>query len=154
MSDTSWTDRIVGERMTVDQEFSARVQDSRFSSQQWSLIMTATEFEIEDADDPERARIVANTEKVDQIIPELENVERQMGAMGGQGGGGGGASNSSGGVVDSILGALGLGGDGGDKEEEQLRAAEQLTQEYAEQLQSQLESKGRWESVRQAAADD
>ncbi|WP_293032708.1 DUF5799 family protein, partial [Natronococcus sp.] len=26
MSDTSWTDRIVGERMTVDQEFSARVQ--------------------------------------------------------------------------------------------------------------------------------
>ena len=154
MSDTSWTDRIVGERMTVDQEFSARVQDSRFSSQQWSLIMTATEFEIEDADDPERARIVANTEKVDQIIPELENVERQMGAMGGQGGGGGGASNSSGGVVDSILGALGLGGDGGDKEEEQLRAAEQLTQEYAEQLQSQLESKGRWESVRQAAAGD
>ncbi|MDG5758940.1 DUF5799 family protein [Natronococcus sp. A-GB1] len=153
MSDTSWTDRIVGERMTVDQEFSARVQDSRFSSQQWSLIMTATEFEIEDADDPDRARIVANTEKVDQIIPELENVDRQMGAMGGQGGGGG-ASNSSGGVVDSILGALGLGGDGGDEEEEQLRAAEQLTQEYADQLQSQLESKGRWESVRQAAAGD
>ncbi|MFU8869375.1 DUF5799 family protein [Natronococcus sp.] len=156
MSDTSWTDRIVGERMTVDQEFSARVQDSRFSSQQWSLIMTAAEFEIEDADDPERARIVANTEKVDQIIPELENVEQQMGAMGGQGGGGGtpGASGSSGGVVDSILGALGLGGDGGDDREEQLRAAEQLTQEYADELQNQLESKGRWESVRQAAAGD
>ncbi len=153
MSDTSWTDRIVGERMTVDQEFSARVQDSRFSSQQWSLIMTATEFEIEDADDPDEARIVANTEKVDQIIPELENVEQQMGAMGGQGGQGGGGG-ASGGVVDSILGALGLGGDGSDDREEQLRAAEQLTQEYADQLQSQLESKGRWESVRQAAADD
>ena len=154
MSDTSWTDRIVGERMTVDQEFSQRVQDSRFSSQQWSLIMTATEFEIEGADDPDRARIVANTEKVDQIIPELENVDQQMGAMGGQGGGGGGASSSAGGVVDSILGALGLGGDGGDDREEKLRAAEQLTQEYAEELQSQLESKGRWESVRQAAAGD
>ncbi len=153
MSDTSWTDRIVGERMTVDQEVSARVQDSRFSSQQWSLIMTATEFEIEDADDPDEARIVANTEKVDQIIPELENVEQQMGAMGGQGGQGGGGG-ASGGVVDSILGALGLGGDGSDDREEQLRAAEQLTQEYADQLQSQLESKGRWESVRQAAADD
>ncbi|AGB38468.1 DUF5799 family protein [Natronococcus occultus] len=152
MSDTSWTDRIVGERMTVDQEFSQRVQDSRFSSQQWSLIMTATEFEIEDADDPEQARIVANTEKVDQIIPELENVDQQMGAMGGQGGGGG-ASSSSGGVLDSILGALGLGEDGGDDRAEKLRAAEQLTQEYAEQLQTQLESKGRWESVRQAAAD-
>ncbi|NKE34765.1 hypothetical protein GWG54_02835 [Natronococcus sp. JC468] len=152
MSDTSWTDRIVGERMTVDQEFSQRVQDSRFSSQQWSLIMTATEFEIEDADDPDRARIVADTEKVDQIIPELENVDRQMGAMGGQGGGGG-PTGSSGGVLDSILGALGLGGDGGDDREEKLRAAEQLTQEYAQELQTQLESKGRWDSVRRAAAD-
>ncbi|ELY57836.1 DUF5799 family protein [Natronococcus jeotgali] len=152
MSDTSWTDRIVGERMTVDQEFSQRVQDSRFSSQQWSLIMTATEFEIEDADDPDRARIVADTEKVDQIIPELENVDRQMGAMGGQGGGGG-PTSSSGGVLDSILGALGLGGDGGDDREEKLRAAEQLTQEYAQELQTQLESKGRWDSVRRAAAD-
>lgn len=152
MSDTSWTDRIVGERMTVDQEFSQRVQDSRFSSQQWSLIMTATEFEIEDADDPDRARIVADTEKVDRIIPELENVDRQMGAMGGQGGGGG-PTGSSGGVLDSILGALGLGGDGGDDREEKLRAAEQLTQEYAQELQTQLESKGRWDSVRRAAAD-
>jgi hypothetical protein len=150
MSDTSWTDRIVGERMTVDQEFSTRVQDSRFSSQQWSLVMTATEFEIEHADDPDRARIVANTEKVDQIIPELENVDQQMGAMGGQGGGG--TSSSSGGLMDSILGALGL-GDGGNDHDEQREAAEQLTQEYADQLQSQLESKGRWESVRQAAAE-
>lgn len=150
MSNNSWTDRIVGERMTVDQEFSSRIAESQFSSQQWSLIMTATEFEIEHPDDPDRARIVANTEKVDQILPELENLDAQMGAMGGQGGGGG--SSSSGGVVSNILGALGLGGDG-DSHEEQRRAAEQLTQEYADELQAKLESNGRWNSVRQAVAD-
>jgi hypothetical protein len=152
MSDSSWTDRIVGERMTVDQAFSTRVADSQFSSQQWSLIMTATEFEVEHADDPDRARIVANTEKVDQIIPELENLDAQMGAMGGQPSGG--SSGSSGGLVGSILGALGLGDGGGDdKQAEQLRAAEQLTQEYADELQTELESKGRWESIRQFVAD-
>ncbi|WP_049921357.1 DUF5799 family protein [Halopiger djelfimassiliensis] len=153
MSDQPWTDRIVGERMTVDQEFSSRIASSEFSSQQWSLIMTATEFEIERPTDPEKARIVANTEKVDQIIPELEDVQSGMGAMGGPAGGVG-DSGSSGGIVDSIKGALGMGGDGGDDHENQLAAAERLTQEYAEELQSHLESKGRWESVREAAAAD
>lgn len=150
MSDTSWTDRIVGERMTVDQEFSSRIAESQFSNQQWGLIMTATEFEIEHPDDPEQAQIVANTDKVDQILPELDTLDAQMGAMGGHGGG---DSSSSGGVVRSILGALGLGGDDGDNHAEQRRAAERLTQEYADKLQSRLESKGRWDSVRQAAVD-
>lgn len=152
MSDTSWTDQIVGARMTVDQEFSSRIADSRFSNQQWSLIMTATEFEIEQPEDPEDARIVANTENVEQIIPELENIPTGMGAMGG-GSGGQQGSSSNGGILDSILGALGLGGDGDDNSHaEQERAAESLTQEYAEQLQAELESKGRWDTVRQAAA--
>ncbi|ELZ18461.1 hypothetical protein C477_10348 [Haloterrigena salina JCM 13891] len=155
MSDSPWTDRIVGARMTVDQEFSSRIADSQFSNQQWSLIMTATEFEIEDADDPDRARLVADTEQVEQIIPELENVPSGgMGAMGGPGAGGGNRNGSSGGVFDSIMGALGLGGDGGDDHAEKRRAAEKLTQEYADELQSHLESKGRWQSVRKAAAAD
>ena len=153
MSDSPWTDRIVGARMTVDQEFTSRIVESQFSSQQWSLIMTATEFEIEHPDDPDRARIVANTEKVEQIIPELENVGTGMG-MGGQPQGQQ-AGSSSGGVLGSIKGALGLGGgDGGDSHAEQERAAEQLTQEYADELQSHLESNGRWDSVRQAAATE
>ncbi|MEY7852076.1 DUF5799 family protein [Natrarchaeobius sp. A-rgal3] len=147
MSESSWTDRIVGERMTVDQEFSARIQGSEFSNQQWSLIMTATEFEIEHPGDPDRARIVANTDKVDQIIPELENVESRMGAAGA----GGSGSGSSGGFIDSIKGSLGLGG--GNDHAEQLEAAERLTQEYADELQSHLESKGRWDSVRESVAD-
>ncbi|WP_254769016.1 DUF5799 family protein [Salinilacihabitans rarus] len=148
MSDTSWTDRIVGDRMTVDREFSNRIANSRFTSQEWSLIMTATELEIENPEDPDAARIVANTEKVDQILPELENVRSQVGAMGGATREG----DSGGGLVDSIKGALGLGGGGSHDAERE--AAEALTQEYAEQLQSRLESSGRWESVCEAAATE
>jgi len=153
MTDSSWTDRIVGDRMTVDQEFASRIANSEFSNQQWSLIMTATEFEIEDADDPDSARIVANTEKIDQIIPELENVQAGMGAMGGPGGAQGSSGGSSGGLVDSIKGALGLGGDGGDSHHEQLEAAERLTQEYAEELQAHLEAQGKWDTVRETATE-
>ena len=143
-----WTDSIVGDRMTVDREFNDNVVNSRFSSQEWGLIMTATEFEIENADDAEDARIVANTEKVPQIIPELDNIRKQMGAMGG---GGQDSSSSGGGIVDSIKGALGLGGDGGKKgEQEKLEDAERLTQAYADALQQHLEEKGKWEQVRVA----
>lgn len=143
MSD--WTDAIVGERMAVDGEFTERVQESRFSSQEWGLIMTATEFEIEHADDPERARLVADTEKLPGIMPELDNLREQMSAMGGASGGD--RSGGSGGLFGGIKRALGLGGDDG-VDEERLAAAERLTQEYAEALQSRLESNGRWEQVR------
>ncbi|TMT87328.1 hypothetical protein E2L06_12330 [Haloterrigena sp. H1] len=153
MSDTPWTDRIVGERMAVDQAFAERIQQSQFSNQQWSLIMTATEFEIEHPDDPEQARIVANTDKLEGIIPELENIQSGMGAMGGPGADRGGSDTSSGGLLDSIMGALGVGDDGSDDQREQREAAERLTQAYAAELQSHLESKGRWETVRHAATD-
>ncbi|MFC7213296.1 DUF5799 family protein [Saliphagus sp. GCM10025334] len=145
---TEWTDRIVSERMTVDREFSTRVQSSRFSSQEWSLIMTATEFEIENPEDPETARMVANTDKINQILPELENVRSQVGAMGGAPGGG---NDSSGGFLDSIKGALGMGGGGSHDAERE--AAEALTQEYAEELQARLEENGRWEGICATAAE-
>lgn len=143
MSD--WTDAIVGERMAVDREFNDRVQNSRFSSQEWGLIMTATEFEIEHSDDPERARIVANTEKLPGIMPELENIQRQMSTMGGAPSES--SSSGSGGLLGGIKRALGLGG-GEGADDERLAAAERLTQEYADALQSHLESNGRWEKVR------
>ena len=137
-----WTDAIVGERMAVDREFGDRVRESDFSNQEWGLVMTATEFEIEHADDPERARIVADTSNLPQMMPELENVRSQMSGMSG------GSSSASGGVIDSIKDAFGLGGDGSD--DERLETAEQLAQEYADELQERLESKGRWESVRES----
>ncbi|MDR5671753.1 Uncharacterized protein AArcCO_1953 [Halalkaliarchaeum sp. AArc-CO] len=144
MSD--WTDAIVGERMAVDREFNDRVQASEFSSQEWGLIMTATEFEIEHADDPDRARIVADTEKLPSIMPELDNIQDQMAAMGGGAGGGSGGSGS-GGLLDGIKSALGLGGEDG-VDAERLEAAEQLTQEYADELQAHLEANNRFEQVR------
>jgi hypothetical protein len=142
---TDWTDSIVGDRMTVDREFNDRVANSEFSSQEWGLIMTATELDIEHADDPERARIVADTEKLPQIMPELENVRSQMSQMGGAPGGDTGSSGE--GIVDSLKGALGLGGTGG-VDEDRVEAAEKLTQAYADELQSHLESKNKWEQVR------
>ncbi|QCJ48239.1 MULTISPECIES: DUF5799 family protein [Haloprofundus] len=143
----NWTDSIVGERMTVDREFNQRIRDSAFTSQEWGLVMTATEFEIENADDPENARIVANTEKVPQIIPELENVRSQMQSMGGAPER---SNRGGGGIVDSIKGALGLGSGGGGVDQEKLERAERLTQEYADELQSHLEQKGKWQQVRVA----
>ncbi|WP_123624088.1 DUF5799 family protein [Halorubrum sp. CSM-61] len=150
---SEWTDAIVGERMTVDNQFNDRVSASRFSSQEWGLIMTATEFEIEDADDPEDARIVADTSSLPAIMPELENVRSQVAAMGGApGGDAGGSGGSGGGLVDSIKGALGFGGGSGNDgpSDEEMEAAERLVQEYADELQAHLEEVGKWEQVRVA----
>jgi hypothetical protein len=140
-----WTDRIVGDRMTVDRQFNDRVAASEFQSQEWSLIMTATEFDIEHADDPEAARIVADTEKLEGMMPHIEEAGNRQQSMAGGGGGGG----SGGGLFDSVKDALGL-GDGGGDTEARLAAAERLAQEYADELQSHLESKGKWEQVRRS----
>ena len=143
---SKWTDAIVGERMTVDNQFNDRVTESRFSSQEWGLIMTATEFEIENAEDPETARIVADTSNLPAIMPELENVRSQVAAMGG----GSSQQNSGGGILSSILSTIGLGGGDDGPSDEELEAAERLVQEYADELQSQLEDVGKWEQVRVA----
>ncbi|WP_049984803.1 DUF5799 family protein [Halobellus rufus] len=140
-----WTDSIVGDRMAVDREFNEQVERSEFSSQEWGLIMTATELDIEHADDPEHARIVADTEKLPQIMPELDNVRKQMAQMGGPTGD---DQSGGGGVLDSLKGALGLGNGTGGSDQERIEAAERLTQAYADALQSHLESNGKWEQVR------
>ena len=146
MSD--WQDRIVGVRMNVDREFSDRVEASSFSRQQWGLVMTATEFEIENPGDADDARIVANTEKLPSVLPEMDRIEEQMGAMGGGSGGSGG-----GGVLGNLKDALGL-GKGGSKDEERAAEARELTQAYADQLQRELENAGRWDEIRNLAATD
>lgn len=145
----NWNDHIVGDRMTVDQEFSQRVQSSQFSSQEWGLIMTATDLEIENPQTDE-ARIVANTENLPEIMPELEKVRNQMPGPGGQGGQGGSGSSGSG-FLGGVKKALGLGG-GDDVDEKRLKAARDLTQEYADELQRHLEERGKWERVQKIAA--
>lgn len=146
----TWQDQIAGARMTVDQEFSQRVANSQFSRQQWGLIMTAVEFEVEDADDPDTARIVANTSKLPHVMPELDNLEQSMSAMGA---GGGASAGSGGGLVESIKGMLGMGSDAGENSARE-EAAAALAQEYATELQAHLEATGRWEQIRTTAAGE
>jgi len=150
---SEWSDHVVGERMAVDNEFAERVAASEFSNQEWSLIMTAVEFEIDGAEDPGRARIVADTSKLDAIVPELENIRSQMGGIPG-GPGGEEQRKSSGGFLDGVKNAIGLGENGSDEDAERKRAAEKLAQEYATALQEHLEEKGRWDEICGLAASD
>ena len=135
--DSGWQDRLVGARMTVDSEFDDRVEASGFARQEWGLIMTATEFDIEDGDEP---RLYADTEHLDDIMPEVQKMTAQ-GPMGGQ------QDDSDGGILGSVVSALGLGGGDDDDLAEEVTEAEQLTQAYAEELQSHLESRGTWEDI-------
>jgi len=145
-----WTDRIVGDRMTVDQQFTDRVESSQFSRQQWGMVMTAIEFEIEHPSDEEAATLVADTSALPSVVPELDSIEdHPMGGPGGSDGVGGGA-----GVLGGIKDALGLGGGGDDDlDEERMAAAERLAEEYAAELQAHLEETGRWSEIRAAAAE-
>lgn len=140
MSD-DWTSAIAAERMEMDNEFADRVEASSFSNQQWSLVMTALEFEIEDPEDPAAAELVADTSNLPTIMPELDRIAQQgpMGGGGGQSGGG-----SGGGLLSGVKEALGFGDGGGD---ERLEEAEALGEQYAELLQEKLESKGRWSGI-------
>lgn len=149
MSGRQWTDRIVGDRMAVDREFADRIHASQFSRQEWGLVMTATEFEIESPEDDERARLVANTEKLPAVIPELDRIRSQSGAMGAGGEGGGGGGGGS--VFSSIKSALGLGSGGTD--DETADAADRLAQEYATELQRRLEDRGKWAEIRRIASE-
>ena len=148
-----WTDRIVGDRMSVDQRFTDRVESSQFSRQEWGMVMTAIEFEIEAPEDETEAQLVADTSALPSIIPELDAMEQHP--MGG-GGGPPGREDRSGGVVSGIKDALGLGGDDGDDDgvdRERLEAAEQLAQEYASELQAYREEAGKWYTMRASAAN-
>ena len=147
--DKEWTDKLAGARMQVDQQFNDRVLNSQFSNQQWGLIMTAVEFDIENPENPEQASLVANTEKIDQILPELDKVDQGMGGMAGSGG----SDSSGGGLLDS-LGNLLPGGGGGDSgvDQERKEAATALTAEYATELQQYLEKQGRWAAICESAA--
>ena len=144
---TEWQDMLVGDRMAVDQAFTDRVQGSAFTNQEWGLIMTATELDIEHADDPEAARLVADTEAVESIMPELAAIRSRSGPMAG----GADSGGDDPGIIDSIKGALGFSNDDDDGvDQERLAAAESLAQEYADELQQHLEANDSFEAVREA----
>jgi hypothetical protein len=144
---TPWSDRIVGARMAVDSEFSSQVDNSVFSRQEWGLVMTAVEFDIENADDDAAAELVANTDSLRDVLPELERAREAQAAMAA----GREPDDSGGGFVDNLKNALGFGGNDADEiDEDQLREARRLADAYATELQSYLESNGRWAEIRRA----
>jgi hypothetical protein len=150
MSD-AWTDNLAGARMQVDQQFNDRILDSQFSNQEWGLIMTAVEFDIENPGQPEEATLVADTEDLEQVIPELDKIKQQMG----------GSSDPT--NQDSSSGLLGgrLGkyldalqsSSQSSNHHQQLNNATTLVNEYALELQRFLEAEGRWTDICALAAD-
>ena len=154
MADESWQDRVVGARMSVDSTFDDRVVASSFSRQQWNLLMTAVEFEIVDAEDPESARIVADTDGLDAVLPELDALDQGMAAMTGASGPADDGRFTGGGFLATIKETLGLrDGDGRGVDDVQRAEAVELLQAYAESLQDHLVETGRWEEIRSAAAE-
>lgn len=146
-----WTDMLAGARMQVDQQFQRRLEGSDFTNQEWGLIMTAVDFKILNADDPEEAQLVADRDKIQQIIPELDSIQRQMG---------GAArpveSNPDGsGMFGRIKQYLNFLSDdtSGEPDEERLAKAKVLVDEYTEQLEAYLRDRDRWDEIREAAAN-
>ena len=148
-----WSDQFVGDRMAVDRSFSERVAASEFSSQEWGTIMTAVDLEIEQPADPEQARLVADTRKVEQVLPAIEEMRQSIPAIGGgppgSGGQDAGRTDSSGGVLDSIRRFFGVGEDVSDHRAESAAA---LADEYARTFQDHLETHGKWERACSVAA--
>jgi hypothetical protein len=140
----AWLDRVAGERMEFDSEFSEVVASSALSNQQWGLVMTAAEFRIEGPEDPETADLVPETEKLPAVMEQIEQLD---GGMAGMGAGGGG---SGGGFLDSLKDTFG-GGGGSDA---LVETAEDLLAEYADGFQERLVASGRWEEVCAVAAEE
>ncbi|MFT4880573.1 MAG: hypothetical protein ACI9CA_000857 [Natronomonas sp.] len=147
----NWQDHLAGARMRVDQQFEQQVRNSQFSSQEWGLIMTAVEFEVRSAGDPDSARLVADTAKLEAVVPELGKIQEEMGGAPRPSGG-----SSGGGLFGRLRQYLdGLTGDASPEggSDEQLAAARALTDDYAVELQAYLEEQGRWTDVCALAAD-
>lgn len=144
---TDWESQIAAERMAVDGEFNDRVAASSLSSQQWNMVMTAVSFEIRNPTTPADAELVADTSKLDSMLPEIEQIG-EASPMGGARSGGGGSGGD--GFLDGILSTLGMSGSSSNDE---LRAeAEELADDYADRLQAKLVENGRWETICERAA--
>jgi len=138
---TDWQDRLAGHRMQVDRTFASKVRESGLTKQEWSLVMTAVEFDIEGEGD--QAELVADTSKVETVVPEFDNLgQADPGGMAG-------GNTSSKDLIDSVKSALGV--DTG-VDEEKLAEATRLANEYVSELQDHLQEQGRWEAIRETAS--
>ncbi|MEF8814848.1 MAG: DUF5799 family protein [Halovenus sp.] len=145
-----WTERLAGARMQVDRRFNDRVLDSRFTNQEWGLIMTAVEFDIDNPEHPGQAQLVAKTDHLEDIIGELDSIQREMGGSPTSVDGGPAGNNIFGRLRQYLAGLKTNSGGGNDREK--LLAASKLVEEYATELQQFLKEQGRWEDICERAA--
>jgi len=150
MADSDWTDMLAAERMRVDRKFEDQLEASSFSRQQWGLVMTAVEFEIDDPEDPDTASLRADTSKLSSVMAEIKNLGERGGGMTSPSGGGSAGSGGGGGILSTIAGLFGGGGGGGALQNE----AEELAADYTETLQEHLEKRGRWATICEQAASE
>lgn len=136
-----WQDQIVGDRMAVDQTFYEHVQASSLSTQSWGLVMTAAEFEIVNADDPDEAELVANLDQLDSVISAIDEIEASGGLEMG-------APAAKPGVFERLTSLF----RSGSGNEEYREDAERLANQYATQLQERLVEVGKWEGIVETAA--
>jgi len=145
-----WTDRLAGARMQVDQRFNDRVLNSQFTNQEWGLIMTAVDFDIDNPENPGEARLVARTDHLENIVGELDSIQREMGGSSAPVDQGASGNNIVARLRQYLEGLTTNSGGGDDREK--LVAARGLIEEYATELQQFLEEQGRWEDICESAA--
>ena len=167
MADPTWQDRLAGHRMAVDEQFAPQVRDSPLTNGEWSLVMTAVEFEVEG--EGERARLVADTSNLQAVVSEFGTMRRRSP------GGTEPRPEAVDGVLDSLKDVLGidsfgnvlnlepleerldrdltgaLGLDSDTDDDEKVQAARRLADAYVRELQSHLEDRGEWVAIREAA---
>jgi len=144
-----WTDQLAGARMQVDQQYQETLDASDFSNQEWGLVMTAVDWEIENPENPDEATLVADTSKLPDIVPELQNIQQQMGGSPTpveEGSGGRGFLGRIKQYFDHLQ------PDSGGSDQKKLGDAEELVEGYTMVLQEYLEEHGRWEDICDAAA--
>jgi hypothetical protein len=147
-----WTDQLAGARMQVDQRYQETLDASSFSNQEWGLVMTAIDWDIENPETPDEAELVADTSKLSEIIPELESIQQEMG--------GSQRPVEEGPDTSGFLGRIkryidDLTANGSsESSEKRYNDAVELVEGYTMELQSYLEERGRWADVCAAAASE
>jgi hypothetical protein len=150
-----WTDKLARARIQVDKEFYESIERSQFTEQEWGLIMRATEWRVANPESPEHAKLVAETDKVAEILPQLSRIRQdvQTAAAGPEAARqrtlAEGFSGWINGFVEMLSRAV-----TSNSRDSRVEDAEALAAEYAERVQDYLERRGKWNEVRKAAAEE
>lgn len=134
-----WESQIAGERMAVDGEFSDRIGASSLSSQQWDLVMTAVQFDIENPGTPADATLVADTSRLDMVMEDVQRVGNRSPV-----GSDDAPRQRSDSFLGGVLSTLGIGDSTGDDLRDE---AAELAERYAQRLQAKLVENGRWSTI-------